>query len=688
MSELSGQVTQLTWSVTPLWWIPLLPFLGAAINGVFGRRLQAGKLGGDFSRRLHIGSAAVSLVAVGAVVVAFALACANFVKLVSLDPGHRYLFSHAWSMVRIGSLDVSFSFAMDPLSAVITLIVTGVGALIHIYACAYMKHDPAYWRFFAFLNLFVFSMLLLVLADNLVVMFFGWEGVGLCSYLLIGFWYRDYKKATAGMKDFVVNRVGDFGFICALSLLFWGLGGDWGNHGHYEADVLPRFVAVDVEPLAEGEEARADGAATHEVGEAAGSAYLTFTSHAGARVYLDPARRPRADGPLRAPALWCVPFVHQPIPTGAHSLVIVPGGGAVVTGDGDEVAHLKNITFTAGKDKAVSLVGPTVTFREVQDQLVLHDRAGTHFLRNALLQRSLWGAGLVTLICLLFFVGATGKSAQIPLYVWLPDAMAGPTPVSALIHAATMVTAGVYVIARLSFLFSLSPTASGVVAFVGALTALFAASIGFFQYDIKKVLAYSTVSQLGFMFLGVGVGAYWAGIFHLMTHAFFKACLFLGSGSVIHGMHHVEHDEVAVQDMRNMGGLRRVMPTTALSYRIACLAITAAPIPFFAGFWSKDEVLWRAFTTESTGPVPGLLLYVMGLVAAVGTSFYMWRSYYLTFEGPHANERRSSPMFGSRPAPSSTCSPFSRFCRRLRVFYSGSRRTSSGGAGSLCWKRG
>ena len=215
--------------------------------------------------------------------------------------------------------------------------------------------------------------------------------------------------------------------------------------------------------------------------------------------------------------------------------------------------------------------------------------------------------------------------------------MAGPTPVSALIHAATMVTAGVYMIARLNFLFALSPTAGGIVALVGASTALMAATMGFFQYDIKKVLAYSTVSQLGFMFIGVGVGAYWAGVFHLMTHAFFKACLFLGSGSVIHGMHAIEHDENEVQDMRNMGGLARVMPTTAMTYRIACLAITAAPIPFLAGFWSKDEILWKAFSTQHTGPIPGVLIYLMGLVA-VGTSFYMWRSYYLTFEGPHARK--------------------------------------------------
>jgi NADH-quinone oxidoreductase subunit L len=228
--------------------------------------------------------------------------------------------------------------------------------------------------------------------------------------------------------------------------------------------------------------------------------------------------------------------------------------------------------------------------------------------------------------------------------------MAGPTPVSALIHAATMVTAGVYMIARLSFLFAMSPAASGLVATVGAMTALFAATIGFFQYDIKKVLAYSTVSQLGFMFMGVGVGAYWAGVFHLMTHAFFKACLFLGSGSVIHGMHAVEHDADAAQDMRNMGGLKRVMPLTARTYFIACLAITAAPIPFFAGFWSKDEILWKAVNAENIGSVPPVLIYLMGLTAAACTSFYMWRSYYLTFEGEHAKPEIATKVHESPPA--------------------------------------
>jgi NADH-quinone oxidoreductase subunit L len=692
MSEFSGQVTHVEWAPIQLWLIPLLPFLGAVTNAIFGRKLQASTFGRDLEKRLHIGSFGVSLVAVGAMLLAFALGLASFVKLLTLEPGHRFLYSHAWQMVRIGSLDVNFSFALDPLSALMTLIITGVGSMIHIYAASYMEKEPAYWRFFTYLNLFVFSMLLLVLGDNFFVMFFGWEGVGLCSYLLIGFWYKDYKKATAGMKAFVVNRVGDWGFICGLALLFWGLGGAWVEEGRYHPDYRARFIAVEAEKLSEGEEHGEDkgghpkehkekGDRTNEHGSlrgvlegtahasedaddrkegareaghaGGGKATFTMTSHPGAQIYLDLAvSDPMTLTGPKAPAPFKVsPFLREEIPAGVHNLIIVPGDGAVVAGDGIEIGAIEHVRFEPGKEVVIAAIGPTVTFREIHDQLIVKDKTGKAFLKEALKQKTTWGGiALITFACLSFFVGAAGKSAQIPLYVWLPDAMAGPTPVSALIHAATMVTAGVYMIARLNFLFSLSPTAGGVVALVGASTALFAASIGFFQYDIKKVLAYSTVSQLGFMFIGVGVGAYWAGVFHLMTHAFFKACLFLGSGSVIHGMHAVEHDEVAVQDMRNMGGLRRVMPLTARTYQIACLAITAAPIPLFAGFWSKDEILWKAFTTENTGAVPGALIYLMGLAAALGTSFYMWRSYYLTFEGPHAKEEIETKVHESPPA--------------------------------------
>jgi NADH-quinone oxidoreductase subunit L len=669
MPEYSGQITHVEPALTPLWWIPLLPFLGAALNAIFGRKLQQSAFGRDLSKRLHIGSFGVSLVAVGAMFIAFCLGVANVVKLLGLEPGHRFLFSHAWQMVRIGSLDVNFAFAMDPLSALMTLIITGVGTLIHIYAASYMESEPAYWRFFTYLNLFVFSMLLLVLGDNFIVMFFGWEGVGLCSYLLIGFWYKDYRKATAGMKAFVVNRVGDWGFICGLGLLFWGLGGVWLDQGRYLSDYRERFAAVKEEALPaddhhgeHGEQAKTPHAtdaghgADHgktgleKVQAAAGAkGTLSITTHPGAKVYLGIADQGQlASNP---PVFGVSPFLRKEIPAGSHSVIIVPGDGATVGGDGNEIAVINRVSVKAGESFLIAPIGSTVTFREIHDQLVMKDDTGKAFLLEALKSKTVWGGmALVTLACLFLFVGATGKSAQIPLYVWLPDAMAGPTPVSALIHAATMVTAGVYMIARLSFLFSLSPTAGGVIAFVGALTALFAASIGFFQYDIKKVLAYSTVSQLGFMFIGVGVGAYWAGVFHLMTHAFFKACLFLGSGSVIHGMHAVEHDEVAVQDMRNMGGLRRVMPRTALTYFIACLAITAAPIPLFAGFWSKDEILWKAFGTLNTGSVPGVLIYLMGLSAALGTSFYMWRSYYLTFEGPHARKEIATKVHESPPA--------------------------------------
>jgi NADH-quinone oxidoreductase subunit L len=699
MSDFTGQVTHVEPALLPLWWIALLPFLGAATNALFGRRLQASGWGKETSKKLHIGSLGVSAVAVGATSIAFLIALANVIKLASLEPGHRYLYSFAWKMLRIGSIDANFSFAMDPLSAVMALIITGVGTMIHVYATSYMETEPAYWRFFTYLNLFVFAMLLLVLGDNFIVMFFGWEGVGLCSYLLIGFWWKDYKKATAGMKAFVVNRVGDWGFICGLGLLFWTLGGGWLAAGQYQPEMRARFVAVHPEALAEGHEgggheAGEHGAAGHESSQhadgrmerpapganghgehaAAGhekahdekahaakdddddkdpkaalekaraasgaKGFLTMTAYPGAKVYVgifDQAQLATLANKPGDHFVGTSPLLHVEVPAGVQTFAIVPGNGATIAGDGREIAAVEHVKIEPGSEIVLATVGPTVTFRELHDQLVLKDKAGAFFLRDALKSKTVWGGMLaVTLACLLLFVGATGKSAQIPLYVWLPDAMAGPTPVSALIHAATMVTAGVYMIARLNFLFSLSHTACAVVAFVGALTAVFAASIGFFQYDIKKVLAYSTVSQLGFMFIGVGVGAYWAGVFHLMTHAFFKACLFLGSGSVIHGMHAVEHDEVAVQDMRNMGGLAKVMPTTARTYRWACYAITAAPIPLFAGFWSKDEILWKAFTTSNLGPVPGLLIYVMGLAAALGTSFYMWRSYYLTFEGEHA----------------------------------------------------
>jgi NADH-quinone oxidoreductase subunit L len=538
-----------------LWLIPLFPIIGATINATVGWKLQQ-----------LFGKKIVHRIAVGAMALAFFTALYAFRQMLALPAEERFLQNTLWNLLTAGRLTVDLGFALDTLSMMMVLIITGIGTLIHVFSIGYMADEPAYWRFFSYLNLFVFAMLLLVMGDNFAMMFFGWEGVGLASYLLIAFWYTDPEKAAAGMKAFVVNRFGDFGFLAGLLLLFWGLGGSWvpREGGLRSTDYLPR-----------------------------------------------------------------------------------PGVQAVV--GAADAAQSEALALRVDGVK----VGPTMNFRELRDQVVMN--AGG--VRDNLLHQEIWGVSLLTLIGMLLFVGAMGKSAQLPLYVWLPDAMAGPTPVSALIHAATMVTAGVYMVARLNFIYALSPSAMGWVALIGALTALFAASIGFFQYDIKKVLAYSTVSQLGFMFIGVGIGSYWAGAYHLLTHAFFKATLFLGSGSVILGCHHE-------QDMRKMGGLKKHMPITRLTYLYACIAIAGFPIA--NGFYSKDEILWKAFSSGHLAlfgtPTPwlGPLIYLIGIVAATGTAFYMYRSYYMTFSGEyrggegHHDEHNEDPHAAAATAMSHT----------------------------------
>jgi NADH-quinone oxidoreductase subunit L len=550
-----------------LWLIPLLPLIGAAVNGIFGKKIQD-RLG---KRAIHVLSCGVMVLASLVALYAF------FGQLLPREPGHRALVHSLGTMLQVGRLHIDLALYMDPLSGVMTLIVTLIGTLIHIYSTGYMHAEKSYWRFFAYLNLFIFSMLLLVLGDSFLLMFFGWEGVGLCSYLLIGFWYTDLAKARAGMKAFVVNRVGDFAFLTGMFLLFWSLAGSWTPSGRY----------------------------------------------------IEPHRDQATAATTLTPVIWIDPSEER-----------VEGTAPV----GEEIEiDLERIT------------GPTLSFAELHQQMSLRSPRGEHVSRDNLAGdgkhrgkagKTVFGIPVLFLVCVFFFIGACGKSAQLPLYVWLPDAMAGPTPVSALIHAATMVTAGVYMVARLNFLFYLSPGAMTVVATVGGLTALYAATIGLFQYDIKKVLAYSTISQLGYMFLGVGVGAWWAGIFHLLTHAAFKACLFLGSGSVIHGMHYVEHhgdghghgdserdprltaDPHDPQDMRNMGGLAALMPWTRRTYLIACFAI--AGFPWAAGFYSKDEILWKAMSNGST-LIPGWFLWGLGFCGAGLTAFYMFRSYYMTF---------------------------------------------------------
>ncbi len=456
-----------------LLWIPLLPLLGALVLGTAGRRF---------------GRSDVNVVACGTVAGALVL---SLVAFVSVWHGRTLVWVLPWFSA--GRIQVTAGLTADRLTVVLLLVVTGISLLIHVYSTGYMAGDPGYARFFSFLNLFVGAMAILVLADNLVLLFIGWEGVGLCSYLLIGFWYDDDAKATAGRKAFIVNRVGDFGFGLAVFGLF-------ALYGSANFGALLR--AATASPP---------------------SALLTHGIFAGLTIQ-----------------------------------------------------------------------------------------------------------GALTIIGLFFLLGVTGKSAQIPLYVWLPDAMAGPTPVSALIHAATMVTAGVYLICRISFLFALAPAAMLAVSLVGGITALFAALIAFAQNDIKKVLAYSTISQLGYMVMATGVGAFWAAILHLVTHACFKALLFLGSGSVIHGLH-------GEQDMRKMGGLRKRLPQTAFAFGVATVAITGV-LPL-SGFFSKDAILGLTLETGNRlYPWAPWTLYLLGSLAALGTAFYMWRLWAMTFEGAPRTE--------------------------------------------------
>ena len=496
---------------TLLAFIVLLPLLGAAVNGVFGKRL---------------GREAVTLMGLGSVLISFLFSVVTFFVLLHRgEEDATKLVWHGWEWMTLslhggGSTTLSVSLSIDALSGTMALIVTGIGFLIHLYSSKYMEDDPGFYRFFTYLNLFIFSMLVLILGDSLPVLFVGWEGVGLCSYLLIGFWFGEEKNAAAGKKAFITNRIGDFGLLVAMGLLLYYCGA------------------------------------------------LDWSGIEGARA-----------GLLQQVPIW---------PLGDH----VP---------------LANVLPSA------------------------------------------WGAWIntphtasaATLVCLFLFLGAAGKSAQLPLYVWLPDAMAGPTPVSALIHAATMVTAGIYLVCRTSAIFVMSPFAMFVVALTGGLTAVLAASIAFAQNDIKKVLAYSTVSQLGYMFLGVGVGAFSAGFFHVLTHAFFKACMFLGAGSVIHAMHARIHDSDASQDMRNMGGLRKYMPYTFLTFAASWAAIIG--IPGTSGFFSKDEILLKAYTSYIQTPNVagsfewpkwgGTLLYGLGFAGAIMTAFYMTRLFVGTFFG-------------------------------------------------------
>jgi NADH-quinone oxidoreductase subunit L len=515
-------------------------------------------------------------------------------------------------------MGIDVKFSVDELSGVMMLVVTGVGFLIHLYSTSYMAKDRAYHRFFAYLNLFVFSMLVLILADNMPLLFVGWEGVGACSYLLIGFWYEKTPNAEAGRKAFIANRIGDVGMIGGMFLLAHYTGAlDWTGISEHVMNMVVKPGAGPNMSIVPERVILVENAAT--AFKWGGYAFLGLGAILALSAFMSEGRGLR-------------------IGLGVGAVILLAIGGLL--------------------EMRVGNAPPMVTMSPA------------------------------TLCCLALFLGCTGKSAQIPLYVWLPDAMAGPTPVSALIHAATMVTSGLYLVCRLNFLFVCSPVAMAVMACVGAATALFAATIGLVQNDIKKVLAYSTVSQLGFMFLGVGVGAFAMGFFHVVTHAFFKACLFLGAGSVIHAMHARIHDDVVSQDMRKMGGLRKYMPWTYLSMGAATLAISGLPLT--SGFFSKDGILYHAWVNRVVNPMAataefmlqnekldaqtkaaaqnmdamfwhapswlGPVLFCVGIVAATCTAFYMFRLLFMTFWGEFRGWKvaddaalRTNPMENEEP---------------------------------------
>jgi len=449
-------------------WIPLLPLIGFTINGFWYALIQC-RPGAK-----KAGATIPGIIGTAMIFGSFLISLRVFFYLKGQAEDARIVEETLFSWIKVGDFHLDMALRIDSLSTLFTLVITGVGTLIHLYSIGYMGHDATPGKFFAYLNLFCFAMLMLVMGSSLPILFLGWEGVGLCSYLLIGYWYEDIEKASAGKKAFIANRIGDFGFILGMFMIY---------------------------------------------------------THFG-------------------------------------------------------TLEFAKITELLSKGEFTALLNPAA----------------------------------VTATCLLLFLGCTGKSAQIPLYVWLPDAMAGPTPVSALIHAATMVTSGIYLLARLNLLFSLSHPAMMVIAVIGGATAFLAATIAIAQSDIKKVLAYSTVSQLGYMFLACGVGAYGAGVFHVITHAFFKALMFLGAGSVIHGM----HEE---QNIMKMGGLRSKMPVTFITFLVGWIAISG--IPPFSGFFSKDEILWNVFASENGSK----LLWLLGLATAAMTAFYMTRMFYLTFMG-------------------------------------------------------
>ncbi len=645
MPETQGPIQHLTLAAY-LWLIPMLPLLAALGCAYLGLGYHANHRENPKAPRPD--PKTLRHIALGSMLATFLASAGHLYLLAQLPPSGRFLFAHLFRMVRIGQLDANFDLAIDPLSSVMCVVVTAVAFLMFVLSSAQNEKgekSDSTWRSFAWMNFLVFALLVVVLADNFVVLLFGWEGVAIATYALVDFSPLALgSTAGAGAKSFIVNRAGDAALLLGVALLFWGLGGSWADN-EFVPDLNPRFAAVSTNlvpiqaPLGGDDDDDGDDprraklrASPEHVGDQAkehakehakdakaptGKALITLATYPGALLYLDDARTPMMNGNelLRAP------FVRFAIPGGIHTFRIHPGAGL----DDHIVAHV-----TTGGDSELSLVllGPTLSFREMRDELVLKNAKSEPFLRDTLTaKRALGGVGIVSLACALLFFAAATKSAQFPFHAWLLDSSVAPGPALMLVMASTAM-AGVYLVARLSFLFALSSSSSILVASIGALTALAASAMAMFGHDLRRIVVSSAIAQVGFMMLGVGVGGTSGAVFHLVTVTFAVACLLLAAHAAIRAAKEPEGD------VRRMGALRAKLPLTARAFRLGCMAVAVAPLPGLAAFWSKNEILVAIFTSDDLGSMSRWVLFAVALLASALASFAIWRVYFLVFEGP------------------------------------------------------
>jgi len=658
-----------------LWLIPFFPLLGALVNalyasGLLGAGLQAlqAAFADDDAPRAKSPPRKVAAAWTSARVAASSLALSAVSAgvycsvLADRAAGERFLLRHLWQIVRVGQLDVGMDLAFDPLAATLVLVVTLVATALALYTArsGELKSDEVAWRFFGWLGAVVFFLVLVLMADNLLLLLLAWEGAGLAGFALVRCTQMQppQEAATAGaprgMGAFLTQRAGDGAILAGAALLFWALGGTWTSHDDYQSDLEPRISAVSITP--DDTPLNADAPSLHGGAATVGHGFLTVAALPGALVYVDDSRTPLLDFaglPLRTP------FVHHEVSGGVHAFRVAPddgfrlvdrgpkSGSAPYALEGGVLPNYNVTRFAVGgdRDAALMIVGPTLRFREMRDQLAVVDAKGAHRLKDALVTRGVLGGnhglGVASLACLLVFLGACAKSIPLPLRT------VTPVSVSSLVQASGMAIAGTYLLARLAFLFSLSQTASLVVTVVGLAAALFGGMACMVQYDLRRLIAYSSISQLGLAFVAVGAHAYWVAVLQVTTHAIVKTLLLVSAGSLAHGMRSLEKDPVAAQDLRKMGGLSAAMPRTRFMYSLACLGLTAVPVPLLAGFWPLAGILEHTFGTGALPEVVARVVYALVVATAAVTSFGMWRGYYLAFAGKARSTKAAAKVADS-----------------------------------------